>query len=195
MSKQNMKYVIGILFITFQFQTFAQKTEMEKKISELFFGLNLNQKPSEIVQESDLEFDYNEEQNLSEQYRYSAVFKEHPKLGGQIKNGTFEIDFDSSRENQGIFQLTLTISFDNKTESIKAYEKIKLEFINFAGKETTENISNSQYGFDSKSIVYYKHENYEIPRLTFSYMNIINKDPVIIIEFLNSWILKKIKEQ
>ncbi|MGM5471424.1 hypothetical protein ACS386_14185 [Flavobacteriaceae bacterium LMO-SS05] len=195
MRKRNLKYIIGVLFMTFQFQTFAQETEMEKKISKLFFGLDINQKPSEITKQSDFEFEFSTIKNLSEQYVYSAEFKEYPNIDYKIKNGTFKIEFDSSTEKQGIFELLLLIDLNNKTDLIKAYEELKSIFKDYVGEETAESISHPQYGFDSKHIIYYQYKNYGIPRLTLSYMAIDNKDPLLSISFLNSWKSEKLKNQ
>ena len=176
------------------FTAAAQNNNMDEKISELFFNLNLNQKPEEIAKSSYLEFDYNFYTIITEIHTYTAEFKEYPKLNHKIKKGEFTIEYDASSVKNGVFRSSLHIIFENETDMIDAYEKLKNQFKEYGVNEINENHA-SEYGLDIKHIEYYKYKNYEIPRLTFASSIMHLTEPALSIEFVNSWKFDKLKKQ
>ena len=196
MRNRNLKYIIGVLFMIFQFQIFAQETEMEKKISELFFGLNLNQKPSEIAKESDFEFEHGWNSTLVDikDYFYTTEFKNHPTIKSEIKEGVFSIGFSSLDEKYGIFELSMVIRFTNEYDQIDEYEKLKLEFEEYSSKTIIETTQNEDYEVKSEVVVYQKEKNSEIPKISFYFDQSDKNDFPIVITFSTSWKMDELKK-
>jgi hypothetical protein len=196
MRNRNLKYIIGVLFMIFQFQIFAQETEMEKKISELFFGLNLNQKPSEITKESDFEFEHGWNSTFVDikDYFYTTKFKNHPTIKSEIQEGVFSIGFSSLDEKYGIFGLSMVIRFTNEFDQIDEYEKLKLEFEKYSSKTIIETTQNEDYEVKSEVVVYQKEKNSEIPKISFYFDQSDKNDFPIVILFSTSWKMDELKK-
>ncbi|WP_231743095.1 hypothetical protein, partial [Winogradskyella endarachnes] len=196
MRKRNLTFIIGILFMIFHSQIFAQETEMEKKISELFFGLNLNQKPSEIVKESDFEFEYGWTSVIADfkDYSYTTEFKKHPTIKSEIKEGTFSIGFGSHDEKYGIFGLSLVIRFTNEYDQIDEYEKLKTEFEKYSSKTIIETTQNEEYEVKSEVVVYQNEKDSEIPKISFYFDQSDKNDFPIVITFSTSWKMEELRK-
>jgi len=196
MRNRNLKFKIVVLFIIFQFKAFAQETKMEKKISELFFGLNLNQKPSEIAKESDFEFRYGISSTVSEikYHSYTTEFKNHPTIKSKIEEGLFSIEFTSHAEKYGVFELSMVISFTNDYDQIDEYEKLKSEFKKYSSKTIIETTQNEDYEVKSEVVVYQKEKNSEIPKISFYFNQSDKKNFPIVITFSTSWKMDELKK-
>lgn len=194
--EQNMKYIIGILFMVFQFQIFAQETEMEKKISELFFGLNLNQKPSRIVKESDFKFDYGLSSTIVdvENHSYSTEFKIHPIIKGEIKEGVFSINYDSNKEKHGVFSLTMVIRFANEYDQIDEYERLINEFEKYSSKTIIELTQAEDNETKYQLTVYQKYKDIDIPKLDFYFDQSDKSDFPLVVTFTTSWKMDELKK-
>ncbi|RLJ62411.1 hypothetical protein CLV86_2016 [Lacinutrix venerupis] len=182
--------------MTFQFQIFAQETEMEKKISELFFGLNLNQKPSEIVKESDFKFEYGWTSTIVDvkNHSYATEFNNHPTIKGEIKEGIFRINYDSHQEKYGIFSLTMVIRFTNEYTQIDEYERLTHEFEKYSSKTIIESTQTEDYETKSQVTVYQKNKEFEIPKLDFYFDQSDKNDFPLVVTFTTSWKMDELKK-
>ena len=162
---------------------------MEEKISELFFSLNLNQKPSEIVEESDFEFEYSWASTIVgiKDYSYSTEFNNHPTIKGEIKEGVFQIGYKSNEEKYGLFILTLIIRFMNKHKLIDEYEKLTYEFEKYSAKTIISTIQNEDSETKSEVTAYKKHKEFEIPKLDFYFDQSEKNNYPLIVTFTTSW--------
>lgn len=173
---------------------------MEEKISALFFGLDSNQMPSEIVKQSNLDFeDYIRkipgiDINQFSTTTYAAGFNSHPFFLSKIKEGRFDINHNTQDEQHGIFHLILVIHFTNEADQINEYDRLISEFRDYGSKTEVESTKRKNHTLESQVTTYQNEMNYEFPKLSFYFSQAEKNVYPIVIDFVTSWKREEMKK-
>lgn len=166
---------------------------MEEKINAIFFGLNLNQKPSEIVKQSNIKF----EKYITklpgvdlDQFSttiFTANFASHPFFTSKITEGRFDIEYNTQEEHYGVFKLVLVIHFTNESDQLNEYEKLVSAYKSYSSKTEVESTKKKNQQLKSQVTIYQIEKKYKIPNLSFYFDQVEKNKYPIIIEFVTSW--------
>lgn len=196
MKKHSAKYIICCLIGLIQIQASAQAYKMENKISEIFFGLNLNQSPENIVKESKFDFQYSVTNSIGgNHHNYSTKINELPILDTEIKESDFRLSYDEMELEYGTFEVILVLRFENEYDQIDEYEKLVAKYEDLSSKTLIETTQNEVYETKSQVVVYQFDKKIEIPKISFYFDQSNEEEFPLVISFSTSWKMNKIKER
>jgi hypothetical protein len=166
---------------------------MESEISELFFNINLNQSPKEIIKQSELKFVLNPNKTIGNTINYSAKFSENENIEYEQKLGLLKLDYDEIGLEYGYYEISQVVSFKNEDDLNLEYTRLTEKFEKYSVKTIIENTDNTNSEITIKNTEFRILKDFEIPSLSFGYINTEKKYTLIIV-YKTSFKLEKMIE-
>jgi hypothetical protein len=193
MEIKNMKKILFTILILCNFYSFGQN-EMESEISELFFKINLNQSPKEIIKQSELKFVLNPNKTIGNTINYSAKFSENENIKSDQKSVTLKLDYDEIGLEYGYYEISQVVTFKNVDDLNSEYTRLTEKFEKYSVKTIIENTENLNSEITNKNTEFRILKDFEIPSLSFGYINREKNKYVLIIVYKTSFKLEKMIE-
>jgi hypothetical protein len=187
-----MKKILFTILLLCNFYSFGQN-EMESEISELFFNINLNQSPKEIIKQSELKFVLNPNKTIGNTINYSAKFSENENIEYEQKLGLLKLDYDEIGLEYGYYEISQVVSFKNEDDLNLEYTRLTEKFEKYSVKTIIENTDNTNSEITIKNTEFRILKDFEIPSLSFGYINTEKKYTLIIV-YKTSFKLEKMIE-
>ncbi len=187
-----MKKIIFTILLLCNFYSFGQN-EMESEISELFFKINLNQSPKEIIKQSELKFVLNPNKTIGNTTNYSAKFSENKNIESEQKTGLLKLDYDEIGLEYGYYEISQVVTFKNEDDLNSEYTRLTEKFEKYSVKTIIENTEDTNSEITIKNTEFRIFKDFEIPSLSFGYINSEKKYTLIII-YKTSFKLEKMIE-
>ena len=187
-----MKKILFTILILCNFYSFGQN-EMESEISELFFNINLNQSPKEIIKQSELKFVLNPNKTIGNTINYSAKFTENKNIESEQKIGLLKLDYDEIGLEYGYYEISQVVTFKNEDDLNSEYTRLTEKFEKYSVKTIIENTENTNSEITNKNTEFRILKDFEIPSLSFGYINREKKYTLIIV-YKTSFKLEKMIE-
>ena len=187
-----MKKILFTILILCNFYSFGQN-EMESEISELFFNINLNQSPKEIIKQSELKFVLNPNKTIGNTINYSAKFTENKNIESEQKIGLLKLDYDEIGLEYGYYEISQVVTFKNEDDLNSEYTRLTEKFEKYSVKTIIENTENMNSEITNKNTEFRILKDFEIPSLSFGYINREKKYTLIIV-YKTSFKLEKMIE-
>jgi hypothetical protein len=160
-----MKYLYKIILLSLSLNTFGQNESIKEFTSQVFFGYEITKKPAKIESSSFKPIDYGE----SYEEKNIIKFTHHPLIKSKIE-GQYNVKYFYEKdlfENYGVYQLNMTLVFDNYNLCKETLEKLKsLCRKNAAYKN--ENLGREN-GPKSENCIYNYEDKLQLPRITLDY--------------------------
>ena len=188
-----MKKILFTILILCNFYSFGQN-EMESEISELFFKINLNQSPKEIIKQSELKFVLNPNKTIGNTINYSAKFSENENIKSDQKSVTLKLDYDEIGLEYGYYEISQVVTFKNVDDLNSEYTRLTEKFEKYSVKTIIENTENLNSEITNKNTEFRILKDFEIPSLSFGYINREKNKYVLIIVYKTSFKLEKMIE-
>jgi hypothetical protein len=193
MEIKNMKKILFTILILCNFYSFGQN-EMESEINELFFKINLNQSPKEIIKQSELKFVLNPNKTIGNTINYSAKFSENENIKSDQKSVTLKLDYDEIGLEYGYYEISQVVTFKNVDDLNSEYTRLTEKFEKYSVKTIIENTENLNSEITNKNTEFRILKDFEIPSLSFGYINREKNKYVLIIVYKTSFKLEKMIE-
>ncbi len=188
-----MKKILFTILILCNFYSFGQN-EMESEINELFFKINLNQSPKEIIKQSELKFVLNPNKTIGNTINYSAKFSENENIKSDQKSVTLKLDYDEIGLEYGYYEISQVVTFKNVDDLNSEYTRLTEKFEKYSVKTIIENTENLNSEITNKNTEFRILKDFEIPSLSFGYINREKNKYVLIIVYKTSFKLEKMIE-
>jgi hypothetical protein len=160
-----MKYSFYILLLFVSLNTYCQNQLINDFVSQVFFGYEINSKPTKIESRSFRPFDYGESYDEKNIVKFST----HPLISSKII-GEYNVKYLYQKdlfEDYGVYQLDMSLVFDNYKLCKETLEKLKRMCRKNAvykneilGRENAPKSENCVYDYDEKM---------QLPRIILEY--------------------------
>lgn len=162
---------------------------MKADLEKLFLNLNLEKSPKEMINSSNLKFNFGENRGVDwtggNTKIYDAKFAKNELIESKILNGQILIKQNDSEIQKGQFDILQRIEFQNKEELINEFYSLTKRFEKFGFKTKETIIENENFEIKSQTNQILLNSDSKIAELVFGYTLMDKKLYTLIITYKN----------
>ena len=146
---------------------------MNNKINKLFLNLSLEKNPTEIVKDTNLKFEYGENQGVEwtggNTKIYTTKFEKNELIHSKILNGQLLIKQNEKEIEKEFYEIIQRLEFENQEDLLFEFTTLSSEFEKYGFKSKETITENEKFEVKSQiNQIFLKSEN-NISNLTFGY--------------------------
>ena len=167
-----MKTALTTIFCILSSILFSQQ-KMNNKINKLFLNLSLEKNPTEIVKDTNLKFEYGENQGVEwtggNTKIYTTKFEKNELIHSKILNGQLLIKQNEKEIEKEFYEIIQRLEFENQEDLLFEFTTLSSEFEKYGFKSKETITENEKFEVKSQiNQIFLKSEN-NISNLTFGY--------------------------